>query len=915
MKLERHEWVEVLRHLDTALDLPEPERPGWIEALALPTPLADALRKLLQDRRAIETADFLAAGPSLALPVPPTNTVLGPWRLLRELGRGGMATVWLARREDGAHTRDVALKLPHPWVGSQVVLERFRRERRILSTLQHPHIAQVLDAGDSGGQPWLALEYVEGRTILEHASALQLSVPERLRLFLPVLRAVQHAHAQLVIHRDIKPANVLVDGNGSVKLLDFGVAKLLDDEASDTALTREGGPALTPQYASPEQLGGRPLGVASDVYALGVLLYELLTGRPPYQLPRGSAAALEQAVLAAQVALPSLAAGNPALRGDLDTLALKAMALEPAQRYASAEAMAQDIERHLASVPILARPAGLGLRLRKLMRRRRLPLLAGSAVVVAVALGAGLALWQADAARAEAARASAVQRFLVTLLQTADPQGGQARELSVGQLLDLNAGRIDREFADQPAAQAELLHTLANIYVERGEAAKGRPLLERALALYAAERWPSAAARDAQVQGLVDLAELQDELAEYDAERRTLAQAEVLATRHFGATHRWAAQLLAAQAWLAMNAGQLDEARRLGERAQASFGTPSLQSLRTAGSLATIYIALGDLTAAKAVLEQSQRDALRLGGEGSVDRLMTGYSLARVRFILGELQQAEAELAQLLPQFDRVAGPGQQRTRFARGLWAQVLAARGRMDEGVAEARSNLAAALAADPPDSDAVQADRATLANVLRQAGQLAEALPLAQTALADAERHHAQPTAQREAIRRVLGEVQLAAGQREAGVATLNAALQNVRALKTNGADLQQPIIQLLLAVATRDTGDLAARACAARAAQMDESRLPLLRCRLIQAWLAARQAPEAERPAVNAAFNAARDRLLGADLHPRHPLRAELLALEAELLPPGPASQALQREADRQYRALLGVPLPVPLWVLH
>ena len=910
MKLERDDWALLLRHLDTALDLPEAEREPWVDGLTLPQRLRAALREMLKDRHAIETGGFLDQG-ARALAA---GAALGPWLLLRELGRGGMASVWLARRRDGAHAREVALKLPHPRWGSRVLAERFLRERAILSTLQHPHIAQVLDAGESAGQPWLALEYVEGRPITEHARALGLDVAARLRLVLPVLRAVQHAHGQLVIHRDIKPANVLVGATGDVKLLDFGVAKLLGDTGlgDDTALTREGGRALTPQYASPEQVAGRPLGVASDIYSLGVLLYELLTGRLPYEMRRTSAAALEDAILSARVLAPSAAVADKALarrlRGDLDTLVLKALHPDPAQRYGSAAALADDIERHLQARPILARPRSFAYGLHKLWQRQRLAVSAAAALLLALAIGVTGTLWQARRAQEEARRAQAVQRFLVTLLQTADPQGGQARDLSVGQLLDVNAGRIDREFAGQPDVQAQLLHTLANIYVERGEAAKGRPLLERAIALHA-QAGP--AAREAQVQGLLDLAELQDALGDYRAEHDTLARAGALAERHFGATHRWSAQLLAAQAWIAMNEGRLDEARRLGEQAQARFGAPSPQSLRTADSLATIYISLGDLAAAQALLERSQRDGERLGGQGSVDRLMSGYNLARVRFILGEFAQAEAELAVLLPRFDHLAGPRHERTQLARGLWVQVLAARGRMDEAVAQARSNLDAALAAQAPDSEAVQAQRATLANVLRQAGRPAEALPLAQAALAATERRQPQPTAQREAIRRVLGEVQLAVGQRDAGIATLEAALAGVRALKANGADLQQPSIQLLLAVARRDPGDLARRACDARAAQMDESRLPLLRCRLVQAWLAARADPAAGRPA----FTAARDKLLAADLHPRHPLRAELPAMEAELLPPGPSAQALLSRADRQYRELLGVPLPQPLLVLH
>lgn len=247
-----------------------------------------------------------------------------------------------------------------------MVAERFVRERVILSTLRHPHIAQVLDAGSAAGHPWLELEHVPGQPITAHAVQQGLDTRARLQLFLPVLQAVQHAHGQLIIHRDLKPANVLVDADGTVKLLDFGVAKLLEAEGADaqvaeSALTQRGGRPMTPQYASPEQVAGCPLGVVSDVYALGVLLYELLTGRLPYALKRDTAAALEEAILGAQVQRPSQSVSDPgqarALRGDVDTIVMKALAVQPAARYASAAALASDIERHLAHRPIAARAA------------------------------------------------------------------------------------------------------------------------------------------------------------------------------------------------------------------------------------------------------------------------------------------------------------------------------------------------------------------------------------------------------------------------------------------------------------------------------------------------------------------------------------------------------------------------------
>lgn len=646
MKLERDDWAQLLRHLETALDLPEPERAGWLEALALnPPSLKDALRQMLADRARIETDDFLAAGARLdPLPAPsaPAGGQFGPWRLLRELGRGGMATVWLARREDGAHAREVALKLPHPWVGSHVVLERFRRERRILSTLQHPHIAQVLDAGEADGQPWLALEYVAGRPITEHAAAQKLSTPARLRLFLDVLRAVQHAHAQLVIHRDLKPANVLVDTAGEVKLLDFGVAKLLGDDGlgEDTALTREAGHALTPQYASPEQIAGEPLGVASDVYSLGVLLYELLTGQRPYTLARASAAALEEALLSATVRRPSEVANDKALRGDLDTLVMKALQREPGQRYASAEAMAQDIERHLRSEPILARPDRLAYRLRKLWGRRKLPILAGVAVALALTSGGALALWQARAARAEALNAKAVRDFMAELFRSSSTNqrsAEQMQRLSARELLGLGAARIDALKGSAPEAHADLLALFGDLHQELS-------LYEQAVTLHARA---AAAAR-----------------AVYGPEARQTLLAEL------------------EQGWALSVLGRIDEARPLITHARSVFERRAPRSADHAQALH--YEALTQLMQDAPQAVRTAREAVAMF-DALRDR---SYRSAMAQQLLGEALGAAGNpaesvtaLDEALRRFDALLGPGSMAAAYAMNSRADSLKGLGRWQE------------------------------------------------------------------------------------------------------------------------------------------------------------------------------------------------------------------------------------------
>src|SRR5215467_13284085 len=344
MKFTDQEWLALSRLLDEALELPPDERHAWLENLAPSTAsLKSTLRELLAQHGGAETNDFLKTLPKLdqagggtpsisgALP----GAIVGPYRLLRELGHGGMGSVWLAERTDGVLKRPVALKLPHQGMHGVQLAQRFARERDILAALTHPHIARLYDAGvTADGQPFLALEYIDGQPLANYCDAHRLGIAQRLELFLQVLSAVQYAHAHLVVHRDLKPSNVLVNPERQVRLLDFGIAKLIAGEAAtESDLTQAAGRLLTPDYASPEQISGAPLTTATDIYSLGVMLYELLTGERPYRLKRESRGALEEAILEEEVARPSAACrdaakaelrGLPlaklqkALRGDLD---------------------------------------------------------------------------------------------------------------------------------------------------------------------------------------------------------------------------------------------------------------------------------------------------------------------------------------------------------------------------------------------------------------------------------------------------------------------------------------------------------------------------------------------------------------------------------------------------------------------
>ncbi len=417
MALTVPQMTRMSRLLDEALPLDAAGRRAWLEALpGEHTDLAQALRAaLLPDDAQRAQIDRLAALPEFASAsnagVPSTSGLqagarVGPYQLLRPLGAGGMAEVWLARRADGAFKREVALKLPTLGRLRADLEPRFARERDILASLEHPHIARLYDAGvDANGLPYLAMEYVEGQPLTGWCDTHRLAIPARLELFLQTLEAVQYAHEKQIIHRDLKPSNVLVTGSGQVRLLDFGVAKLLEgDEAQLTELTNLHGRALTPDYASPELLRGEPVDARCDVYSLGVLLYELLTGIRPYRLSNAaSIGLLEHTITTVEVKKPStrIEAGQAVtrgttadslarqLRGDLDAIALKALAREPDKRYPSAAALAEDLRRHLRARPIEALPARFTDRLRKFLRRNKaaagVTATAGAAIVAVVA--------------------------------------------------------------------------------------------------------------------------------------------------------------------------------------------------------------------------------------------------------------------------------------------------------------------------------------------------------------------------------------------------------------------------------------------------------------------------------------------------------------------------------------------------
>ena len=523
MSITESNWSAISKLLDQALDIPANERDAWLDTLTgADADLKPVLRDLLARHAQLEKSNFLDDGAQLAAInglredfLQSTTTLkgaaIGPYRLVQEVGRGGMGSVWRAERADGRYEGAVAIKFVHAsWIGNQGE-SRFRSEGKLLARFDHPNIARLIDAGVLGqGQPYLVLEFVDGEPINQYCARHGLNLEARVGLFLSVLAAVAHAHSHLIVHRDLKPANIFVTRDGTVKLLDFGIAKLVD-ASSEAELTKTSMRALTPQFAAPEQLLGQPITTAVDVYALGLVLYTLLTGTHPVAAENASSVELQRQILSVDPQRPSSVAILPevpprALRGDLDNILGKALKKLPAERYASVNAFADDLGRYLKHEPIQARPESLAYHLAKFVRRHRRGVAA--AVIAAVAVLAGIigTVYQAHRAEANAkqaarareraehqlAYAEAADEMLTVLLdertnKTFTPEELQARGRQI----------INAQFADNAELRARMLLALANTYggnEESGAAAQ----------LYADARTAAASLNDAALQAEID---------------------------------------------------------------------------------------------------------------------------------------------------------------------------------------------------------------------------------------------------------------------------------------------------------------------------------------------------------------------------------------------------------------------------
>jgi serine/threonine-protein kinase len=686
---------------------------------------------------------------------------MGPYRLIREIGHGGMGRVFLADRADGQFEQQVALKLVRSGPFGGEIHQRFLRERQILARLQHPNIARLLDGGVTpDGRPYFAMEYVNGEPITSYCDARSLDIKSRLALFVAVCDAVQYAHQNLVVHRDLKPSNTLVTPEQQVKLLDFGIAKVLheQDDAGEATLTRLGSGPMTPEYAAPEQVRGEPVTTATDVYALGALAYELLTGRGPHRLSRLTAAEVERAVAERDVDRPSSAVSRTKagvgpspdavarargtdqhrlrrdLRGDLDTIVMRALQKDPARRYASAGAFAEDVRRYQTGLPIAARRDSVRYRAGKFVRRHAIGVAATALVLLSLVAGLIGTAWQARVASREAAKAREVSRFLTSLFEVADPARTNAADITARELLDRGASRIESQLAGQPDTQADMMVLLGRIYRELGVYDRAQPLLERSIALRS-----SSAARDSEraTEAMSELARLWLDLGRpEDAER---LQREVLAQRRHarGPDHPEVGRTLRDLASVLTSRGKYEEAEKLQREAlalhQASYGAEHTEIASDLEGLQEILRLRGQTEPAIATARQTLEMRLKLLGS---DHLETATAMNNLAILLREkweLAEAEKLYRQVLDFDLRRLGQVHPNTATVKNNLAWVLRDQGKYDEAEQLFRSVLDLDRQLFGPEHPYVATVLNNLASLLALRGQHPEAARLFDDSLA--------------------------------------------------------------------------------------------------------------------------------------------------------------------------------------
>lgn len=749
-------WREAMDWFDRLLALGAADRERELESLSRSRPdLHPHVVTLLRADRSADERGFLSgrAGESVTLGNENLGVSLEPgarfgaYELVRELGCGGMGDVWLARRSDGRFEGEVALKVLHAHVAQSSARERFVREGRILGQLSHPNIARLLDAGSTPfGVLYLVLEYVAGEPLDRWCEDRSLDIPARLSLFLQVCQAVSHAHAHLVVHRDLKPANILVTPVGQIKLLDFGIAKLVEPEkgAEETELTRVSGRAMTPDFAAPEQILGQPVTTATDVHALGVLLYLLLSGRKPWHRQGLPLRELERRVLDTE-AMPlgrATVGGTDTreiaerrrttpqklrrvLTGDLETIASKAMRPEPVRRYTSVDQLSGDIERYLTGRPVLAARDSWTYRTRKFISRHVLGVsIAAAAVVLAAGFTVAMSIQMARTAR-ERTRAEEVSGFLVNLFELADPYKTRGSEVTARELLDRGSKRIDTQFSDHPETRASLLSTVGKVYGRLGMAREAQPLLEKALTGLVETHGPThpeiAATLNEIGNALLDQGKLDEARARLEESlnmRRALVHGDDPAT----------AKTLMDLGRVAQDSGDPSGAERYFRDSLAMYSRLGLGSSTDASDvrseLGILLVYVGRFADAVEQFEAALSVDRRSLGEDHPRTIMETHNLAFALQSLGRFAEAEPLFHQTNEQLRRVLGPEHPFTIDALSNYGRFLRHKGAFGEAEPVFREVLALNVRVHGSHADVVGTTQVNLGIVLHDLGRASEA-----------------------------------------------------------------------------------------------------------------------------------------------------------------------------------------------
>ena len=912
-----HLWPQISALFDELLDAPEGERSVRLGVVCQQHPeLAEFLQRLLAAHnsavslRAPEGELFaVALGTSVQLLAPGQD--IGIYRLVEPLGKGGMASVWAVDQLHGVQRR-VALKLPFSGLESpEAMAQRFAQERDMLAGLEHPHVARLYDAGvTASGQPFLAMELVHGQPITAYCQPLPLR--RRLVLFLQVLEAVSFAHGRLVIHRDIKPSNVLVTADGHVKLLDFGIARLFGEHeqlsdaagAADTIAPDTIAPAVpimsrafTPDYASPEQLSGDALGAGSDVYSLGVVLFELLTGQAPYRLLPYAPTPLFEQLQALRVRRPSEAspAARRVLAGDLDAIVVQALAHDTQQRYASVEAMATDIRRWLDSLPVHARAGGTVYRISRFARRHRVVLAAGVVVGSALLAGLGIALWQAEKARTEAARAQAVQDLLVGFFDGVSPNQLQGKALGARELIMQGSERAERTLQTQPELRAELLRVTGLLLLRLRENGLAAARLEDALKLISEQEGEGSA------RAIETRFNLVEALSFAEPQRALMEAGNVqrLGARYFGVNHPWAMRVGIHMGWIERQLGAPLKAIA-DVRAALQLPAPdrvdvAALTLTGQATIREAQLDLGQYAQARQTFAAILVRAPAAPAFGASNVLAVRYGLLGAYGYSGDFDAVIKHGLPLLVDVERTLGPRSDMALLTRESLAQALARLGRFTDALRMQEPVLRAYDEGPDRDSENVYQARAVYAQLLAAAGRADEALPLARAAVRFFDKAYPQPEILRETRRYWLALALIRADRLREAAPVLAQTIANMQVLP--GVERNPRFADVLLAqgmVAWRLGNRAAAvqlltRACALTNRAATSVPGPRLRC---AAHLAFVQAAGADARSM-AAFEKSANAYLRS-LPAGHVVAAELQLLRSELLSAAGRHAAAARE---------------------